>query len=304
MIFDRNLAASFAAISLLSCALSGQSDGRAPAIHSPQASPERHYVKASAILGTKVHTAATADSKSDPVIGEIKDIIVDTNANAPHGAFAVLSDGELFTVGATDRNGPSCLRWSGTKNAFAVDCPATPGDAQPTAKSDRANEGERGTAEASAQRDGAATVDGAPRRTADAVPPSRMLMFSGIKGLKVYPQGSKDSVGEVEDLWIESGRGCAAYMVVSSGGVLGVGETRRLVPWAAAALERSANQKVNQVNLRSAKTVFEAAPALDSKYEPNDPTLRAQACKIFDCEEARGIAYPKSPGSESDTKKR
>lgn len=304
MTFDVSRAANLAAIVLFACATNAQEAGTTPDSKTPNTKQGQHYVKVSALLGTKVHAPATLDAKSAPVVGEIKDIIVGTNASSPHGAFAVLSDGELLTIGKTDRYGPSCLRWSVSRNSFDVECQSPPSDVRGEGKADGSRDPSRGTAEASAPRDAAVATPRKPEVPADATAPSRMLMFSGIKGLKVHAEGTKDAVGEVEDLWIDSGHGCAAYMVVSSGGVLGVGETRRLVPFSAARLERSVDQKSNQVNLRAGKTVFEGAPALEGNYEPNDPALRAQSCKVFQCEEIDGRVHPKSPGSDSDPKKR
>jgi sporulation protein YlmC with PRC-barrel domain len=273
------MAATCAAISFfLGTELPAQVDSAKPGTGMTPAA-ECNYLKASEIVGAKVHATPADDPKTGKAIGEVKDVIVDTNARAPHGAFAVLSDGELFTVGNDQIHGISCLRWNGASRKFAVDC-SLPGT---TPQGKKSAGMERGEAEASADRATANLRDA--KAPSDTGVPSRMLMFSGIKGLKVYPQGSKDSVGKIDDLWIDTSHGCAGYMVVSSGGVLGVGDTTRLIPWAAASIERSLDLKDNQVNVRATKEVLEAAPKLEGKYEPNDPTIRAQACKAFGCED-------------------
>lgn len=256
-------AASCAAVSILACASAlAQVDEKGKRATEPQAC---HYLKGSEIVGSKVSTYAADGAKSDKVIGEVKDIIVDTNGTSGHGSFAVLSDGELLTLGNDHIHGVACLKWDGVSRRFGLDS-TLPSDAIADASMRTARE-----------------ANAAPTRGAPGA--SRLLMFSAIKGMKVFPQGSKDSFGKVEDLWIDTGKGCTGYVVVSSGGVLGVGDTVRLIPWSVASIDRSADLKENHVNVRATKEALEAAPKLEGKTEPNDASVRAQACKNFGCED-------------------
>jgi sporulation protein YlmC with PRC-barrel domain len=57
------------------------------------------------------------------------------------------------------------------------------------------------------------------------------LIASGkVKGTKVYSR-AHEHVGEVEDIMIDKISGNVAYAVVAFGGFLGLGETRRAIPW-------------------------------------------------------------------------
>lgn len=238
--------------------------------HEPVATGATHYLKATDVVGAKVQQS---DAKEQKALGDVKDIIVDTCPAQGHGAFAVLSDGELFTLAKDRLHGISCLRWEGGKRQFIVDqTPVSDASLRHTGKEVAEATGERAAMPAD-------TTMGA-RMT-----PSRLLMWSGIKGLHVYPQGAKDSFGKVEDLWLDTDRGCTGFLVVSSGGVLGVGDTLRLIPWTAATIERPATGKDNQVTINATKEVLEGAPKIEGKAEANDQALRAQACKNFGCED-------------------
>jgi sporulation protein YlmC with PRC-barrel domain len=236
-----------------------------------------HYLKATELVGAKVQQT---DAKDQKAIGDVKDIIIDTRTALGHGAFAVLSDGELFTLASDRIHGICCLRWDGGKRQFILDerpsdtAIAGAGAPRPT----------KDVAEATGERKEPAkepALDTTGRKPA----PSRLLMWSGIKGLSVYPQGGKDAFGKVEDVWIDTNRGCTGFLVVSSGGVLGVGDTTRLIPWNVATIERPATGKDNQVTINATKEVFEAAPKIEGKTEANDQALRAQACKNFGCDD-------------------
>ena len=290
---NMTLAASVAAFSLLACMNAQvQNDDRAK--HDAQSAtvPTFHYLKASEIIGAKIYATATTDQlKTDKAFGEIKDIIVDTNSASGHGSFAVSSDGELFTVGSERMPGVACLRWDAKTRRFALDCPPMDTIAL-NASAKRMAEGhaEHRTARAD---DGMTTLGNA--RAA-----SRLMMFSGVKGLKVYPQGSKEAFGKIDDLWIDTTRGCTGFFVVSSGGVLGVGDTSRLVPWVTTSVDRSVDLQDNQANVHATKEVLEAAPRVEGKTEANDTNLRTIACKIFGCEDPAKAAGSKDSRSEVD----
>lgn len=236
-----------------------------------------YYVRSSEIVGAKVVMGgATVDASKQPTLGEIKDLIVDTGRGFGHGVFAVLNDGEIYTLGKDPLHGVCCLRWDESAKKFSIDESVV---------------GMRDTAEASVERDkmdkrssAAARPDLEPA-AARGRGPSRLVMLSGIKGVKVMPQGSQDSFGKLDDLWVDVRNGAIGFLTVSSGGVLGVGDTTRVVPWQAASLERSVDRKENHLTVRATKETLEAAPKIEAKTDINEPTLRANACKHFNCEE-------------------
>ena len=57
-----------------------------------------------------------------------------------------------------------------------------------------------------------------------------LIASAKVKGTKIYNR-AHEHVGEVEDIMIDKTSGNVAYAVVAFGGFLGLGETRRAVPW-------------------------------------------------------------------------
>lgn len=234
-----------------------------------------YYVKSSEIVGAKVVTGGAAvDASKQPTLGEVKDLIIDTGRGFGHRVLAVLNDGEVYSLARDPAHGITCLRWDESAKKLAIEDTAL---------------GMRDTADATTDRDKAERRNAAARPDLEPAArtrvPSRLMMLSGIKGIKVMPQGSQDSFGKLDDLWIDVRNGTVGFVTVSSGGVLGVGDTTRVVPWQAVSLERSVDRKENHVMVRAPKETLEAAPKVESKTDINEPTLRANACKHFGCEE-------------------
>lgn len=263
----------FAALSaLVACTQGFAQQDRAPStVNSP------YYVKSSEIIGAKVVSGGVGvDASKQPTLGEVKDLIVDTGRGFGHGVFAVLNDGELYTLGKDPMHGVCCLRWDESAKRFAID-DTTLGmreTAEATAERERADKDKRGAM---------ARPDLEPALRARG--PSRLVMLSGIKSIKVMPQSSQDGFGKLDDLWVDVRNGTIGFLTVSSGGVLGVGDTTRVVPWQAASLERSIDRKENHLMVGATKETLEAAPKVETKTDINEPTLRANACKHFSCEE-------------------
>jgi sporulation protein YlmC with PRC-barrel domain len=57
-----------------------------------------------------------------------------------------------------------------------------------------------------------------------------LIAASKVNGTKLYNRGHKH-VGEVEEIMIDKVSGHVAYAVVAFGGIFGLGETRRAIPW-------------------------------------------------------------------------
>jgi len=57
-----------------------------------------------------------------------------------------------------------------------------------------------------------------------------LIASTKVKGTKLYNRQHKH-VGEIEDVMIDKVSGHVAYAVAAFGGFLGMGETRRAIPW-------------------------------------------------------------------------
>ncbi len=74
-----------------------------------------------------------------------------------------------------------------------------------------------------------------------------------------------DDLGSVDDAVVTLPDGCIQYVVISSGGFLGLGEDSFLVPWRAVALNLPNNQLVLNVD----QSAFDNAPIFDAKNAPD-----------------------------------
>jgi sporulation protein YlmC with PRC-barrel domain len=64
----------------------------------------------------------------------------------------------------------------------------------------------------------------------------RIARATTLQGLKVRnPQ--REELGEIEDVMIDVGEGHIAYLMLGTGGILGIGESIRAIPWQAMRVE-------------------------------------------------------------------
>ncbi len=73
-----------------------------------------------------------------------------------------------------------------------------------------------------------------------------------------------ESLGEIHDLVLDFDKGGVAYVVISSGGVLGVGDTLHAVPWKALSL----SDKADAFLLKVDKSVWKKAPSFKANDWP------------------------------------
>jgi PRC-barrel domain len=57
-----------------------------------------------------------------------------------------------------------------------------------------------------------------------------LIASSKVKGTKLFTR-SRERAGDVEDIMIDKISGHVAYAVAAFGGLLGIGESRRAIPW-------------------------------------------------------------------------
>ena len=101
-----------------------------------------------------------------------------------------------------------------------------------------------------------------------------------LKGLDLESSADK-SVGDIDALIIDSGTGRIAYAIVAQGGLLGVGEDKRLVPWSALTFAPKldkANQETEECVAHTVltKEQIAACPAF-KKGEPISAELERKA---------------------------
>lgn len=92
------------------------------------------------------------------------------------------------------------------------------------------------------------------------------LSASSLKGTEVVNLDG-ESLGKVEDIMIDIHTGRVAYMVLSFGGVLGIGNKLFAVPWTALRVDTAQEKIVMDAH----KDLLERAPGFDKDNWPQTP---------------------------------
>lgn len=102
---------------------------------------------------------------------------------------------------------------------------------------------------------------------------TNVLSASTLTGDKVTNAEGED-LGKVEDIMINLDSGEVAYVVLSFGGILGLGDKLHAIPWDALRVDTVNKQVV--LNVHKAK--LETAPGFDKDHWPDmaDPAFHAQ----------------------------
>lgn len=96
----------------------------------------------------------------------------------------------------------------------------------------------------------------------DTTRPIALSASSLSKDGVVNPQG--EDLGKIEDIMIDVNTGRVAYVVLSFGGFLGLGEKLFAVPWEAMSVDT--NRKVFVLNVQ--REVLKKAPGFDKDHWP------------------------------------
>jgi len=96
-----------------------------------------------------------------------------------------------------------------------------------------------------------------------------LIASDKVRGTKLYNR-RHEHVGEVEDIMIDKLSGVVAYAVVGFGGFLGLGETRRAVPWSVLHYDTNDDGYVADVEDAVLKDAPNEIPAGDAYYRDVD----------------------------------
>ena len=96
-----------------------------------------------------------------------------------------------------------------------------------------------------------------------------LIASSKVKGTKLFNR-NHERAGEVEDIMIDKVSGHVAYAVVAFGGFLGLGETRRAIPWSVLHYDTQDDGYVANVDDAVLKDAPNEIPAGDSYYRDLD----------------------------------
>lgn len=97
-------------------------------------------------------------------------------------------------------------------------------------------------------------------------PGPQLMTAATLTGDKVLNREG-ETLGKIDDIMLDVGRGRIAYAVMSNGGFLGAGEKLFAIPWHALTLDTDRHCFVLDV----AKQHFDNAPGFDKDHWPSGP---------------------------------
>jgi hypothetical protein len=98
----------------------------------------------------------------------------------------------------------------------------------------------------------------------------RVLAAGTLTGDRVR-SAAGDDIGSIQEIMLDTERGCIAYAVLSFGGFLGIGDKLFAVPWSALRIDRGEHEFILDVN----RQILENAPGFDKHHWPDmaDPVF-------------------------------
>ena len=107
----------------------------------------------------------------------------------------------------------------------------------------------------------------------------KVLSASTLKGDVVVNEGG-EKIGKVEELMVDVEEGVVAYVVLSFGGLLGMGDKLFAIPWAAFSLDEENKRFILNVD----KETLKRAEGFDKDHWPDlsSDELRARYYSLFD----------------------
>jgi sporulation protein YlmC with PRC-barrel domain len=119
----------------------------------------------------------------------------------------------------------------------------------------------------------------APSRGADKAPrdafkaPDGVMESSKIIGTKVRDAAGKN-LGEIDQILVDSKTGKVTHAVIGRGGLLGVGETKVVVPWSEVNLKADVDNR-DRLMVTMEQSMLDAAPRYDRRAAAERPAAPA-----------------------------
>lgn len=92
-----------------------------------------------------------------------------------------------------------------------------------------------------------------------------LIGASKVQGTDVY-NAAGDHIGELDDIMIDKTSGKVAYAVIAFGGFLGMGETRRALPWAVLTYDTGKSGYIVRASTETLKTTPETSDYTDRDW--------------------------------------
>ena len=100
-----------------------------------------------------------------------------------------------------------------------------------------------------------------------------LIAADKVQGTDVYTR-RRDRAGEIEDIMIDKISGRVAYAIVAFGGFLGMGETRRAIPWSVLHYDTGLGGYIAEVDDAVLKDAPNEVSSVDRYYRDMDWNTR------------------------------
>ena len=255
-------------VGLAGLPLTGQAEQGARA---QEAAVQRHHVQLlerGTLVGAVVNNGREGDKKAK--LGSIADLVIDATDGAVR--YAVLESGATLGIGGRRTAVAwNSLTWDTNSRQFSLSITADLLQKMP--EFDAKNLPHLGKGVDKAQKRGAV-------REASHEKPGSLVLVSKLGAAKVV--SGKEKIGAGDSFFIEPKSGSMAFLIVASGGVVGIGESNYVVPWAALKCVKPIGKDEIQLEIGRTKKALEMAPKLSDKgADVTKLAFRAKVYKIY-----------------------
>lgn len=287
-----NTTPGLAAVSLLASLVAGTILAQAPGGElKPQTKKsELRIMKQGEVLGASITNGQEGDGRV--TLGSISDLVLD--ANTGEVRHAILASGGTLGIGKKQ----VAIAWNkigcDPKRGFTLPMTAKELEGLPAFDSEKLHllGADRIGAEAGTDGNGGGVHDGdgqagrnrrAENSDVIAAPRTALMLASRVDDCAVI--ASKDALGAGATLFVEPKLGQVAFLGVSVGGVVGIGDSNYVIPWSAVKLTKPAGDGKPQIQLSKTKKELEAAPKLeDTGADVNDADFRQKVYRFYGVE--------------------
>lgn len=206
-------------------------------------------------------------------------------------------DGEgklMANIGATD------LRHMATFDSSAVD--ASLRDARERMQ----RSGLEGSDGGSVAGSGSTTRDrGVAEASGSASAGSKGEFILATEAVDLTVMAGEEDLGSLENLYIETDHGQVVFATIGTGGLIGLGETERPIPWSVFQWQTKAGEEQPTLSLPKTAKDLETAPKIgddEGAIDLKDPAAREKVYSFYGAQKPK-CEQPKSGGSKSDAER-
>jgi hypothetical protein len=247
--------------------------------------PQVRILNQQAVIGAAVTNGKAGDELA--TLGQIADLVFDFETG--EACHAILSSGG--TLGLGKKTTPiawNLFAWTPKESHFSLSM--TPKEIEALPDFDQENVSKLCASTA----DAASTVGGVVRAAGDArrgtgsvasaasgkVAPHHCTLVSSIAGCEV--SAGDDNLGAGGTVLIEPDSGSLAFLSLSVGGVIGIGDSTYILPWKALSLVQAEDMEEFRIQIVKSKDQIKTAPKLEDKgADPSNVAFRMTVYKFY-----------------------